>query len=69
KCNFEITFGCFSNELFYHRNPSFEVVESSFLLYPAEKVIATIETKSSGKTKIFMRRGRCCAKKLKDCVG
>ena len=41
----------------YHRNPSFEVVEYSFLLYPAEKVIATIEAKSSAKTKIFVRGG------------
>ena len=40
----------------------------SFLLYPAEKVIATIEAKSSVKTKIFIR-SRCCAKKLKRCVG
>lgn len=41
----------------------------SFLLYPAEKVIAMIEAKSSVKTKIFIRRSRHCAKKLKGCVG
>ena len=45
----------------------FEVV-SSFLLYPAEKVIATIETKSSGKQKNIYEKSVGAAKKLKDCV-
>ena len=55
--NFEITFCCFSNELFYHRNPSFEVVESSFFIIPSGESYCNDRSKEFSENKnIYERR-------------